>query len=138
MAIELNVKQWPVCFIHLEGDQTEAEFEQYIAAFNRFYERRELFSIVSHLKSYRSNPQLVARTGRWFKDTEPLIRKYWLCNAMVSQSAGFRFLLSAVFLVKPLAIPYRVCSTGDDALSFTRDEWRKRGLAPPPSLHWPY
>src|SRR5436309_1564719 len=80
MATEFNVDQWPVCFLRMEGEQTEDEFEGYIGAFNRFYERRELFSIVTQLKSYRSNPRIVARTGRWFKDTEPLIRKYWLSN----------------------------------------------------------
>jgi hypothetical protein len=134
----LNTEQWPILFLQIRGEQTPEEFEGSIEAFNRLYQRGEPFSIVSHLKSYRSNPQLVARTGRWFKETEPLIRKYWVSNAMVSRSAGFRFLLSAVFLIKSIDVPYRVCGTGDEAVAFSLEHLRRRGVKPPPSLHWPF
>jgi len=136
-SIVLNTEQWPVCFFKLEGEQSYEDYESYIQAFNRFYERKEPFCIISYIKSYRSKPELISRTGRWFKETEPLIKKYWVSNAMLSESAGFRFLLSAVFLIKPLVIPSRVCATSAEAMSFTRGELRQRGVVPS-ELRWPF
>jgi hypothetical protein len=131
VAITLVTSEWPVCFVRIDGDQTLAEYEKYVGEFNRLYERQQPFAIVTRILSYRSNREIIARTGRWFKETEPLIQKYWVSNAMVSESTGFRFLLSAVFLIKPLPIPYAVTSTVDEAMRFTRAKWQARGL---PSL----
>jgi hypothetical protein len=135
-AIEIFTDQWPVVFIRVDGEQTTADFEAYIAAFNQIYERQLPFSIVTWVKKYSARSEIIARVGKWFKETEPLIRKYWVSNAMVSGSAGFRFLLSAVYLVKPLPISSRVCATPDEALTFTRTRWADRGL--PATLHWPF
>ena len=138
MAITLVTSEWPVCFVRIEGEQTLAEYEQHVAEFNRLYERKQPFAIVTRILSYRSNREIIARTGRWFKETEPLIQKYWVSNAMVSESTGFRFLLSSVFLIKTLPIPYAVTATVDEALRFTRGKWQARGLPSlPDSLRCP-
>jgi hypothetical protein len=138
-AIEIDTGQWPICFIRIDGDQTLEDYERYIATFDGFYARQQPFAVVTQLKRYGTNREIVARTGRWFKETEPLIKKYWVSNAMVSQSTSFRFILSAVFLVKPLPIPYLVAATTDEALSFTRKHWSGRGLPTlDSSLRWPF
>jgi hypothetical protein len=134
--IEIVTDQWPVVFIKIDGEQTTADFEAYIAAFNQMYAREQPFSIVTWVKKYNAKTEIVARVGKWFKETEPLIRKYWVSNAMVSPSAGFRFLLSAVYLVKPLPISSRVCATPDEAMQFTRASWHDKKL--PSSVHWPF
>jgi hypothetical protein len=135
-SIEILTEQWPVIFIKIDGEQTIADFEAYIDTFNRFYEKETPFSIVTLVRKYSANPHIVSRVGRWFKDTESLITKHWISNAMVSQSAGFRFVLSAVYLIKPLPIPSRVCATPDEALAFTRASWMSRGLTVAP--RWPF
>jgi len=135
-AIEINVDQWPVCFVKIDGDQKLADFEGYIATFNRFYERGERFAVITYLKEYTVKGEIISRVGRWFQETEPLIHRYWASNAMVSPSAGFRFVLSAVYLVKPLPIPNRVCASKEEAVTFTRQSWTG-----PPSLgaiRWPF
>jgi hypothetical protein len=135
-AIEINTDQWPVCFVKIDGEQTIEDFDGYIAAFNRFYERREPFAIVTFLKRYKAQTELVAKVGKWFKETEPLIAKYWVSNAMVSLSGGFRFLLSAVFLIRKPPNLYKVCASPDEALAFTRVSWKGKPL--PSTLHWPW
>ena len=55
--------------------------------------------------------------------------RYW---PKVSQSLGFRFLLSSIFLVKPMPCPYQVCSSFDEALTWVRDIAARRSLALPP------
>jgi hypothetical protein len=137
-AIELNITQWPVCFVHISGSPTPTEYERHIAEFNRLYERRAPFSVVTWLQSYRSDPAIVRRTGRWFAETDSLIREFWVSNAVLSQSAGFRFLLSAVFLIKPLAAANKVCASPAETLEFTRQTWRERHLVLPNSLRWPF
>src|SRR4051812_25841112 len=102
MSIEIVTDQWPVCFVKIDGEQTLSDFEGYIDAFNRLHDRRERFAIVSYVNTQKTNRQIVARVGRWFKEIEPLIHAYWVCNAMVSPSPGFRFVLSTVYLIKPL------------------------------------
>jgi hypothetical protein len=136
-SIEVITNQWPVCFIKLDGEQTAADMETYISAFNHFYDKKQPFAVISWLKKYSAKGELVARVGKWFKETDPLIRKYWVSNAMVSQSAGFRFLLSAVFLVKPLPIAYKVCAAGEEAIAFTRVSWKGPERLPH-DLHWPF
>jgi hypothetical protein len=135
-AIEILTDQWPVVFIKIDGEQSIADFEAYIAAFNQMYDKQQQFSIITWVKKYKSQTELAARVGRWFKETEPLIKKYWVSNAMVSPSAGFRFLLSAVYLIKPLPISSRVCATPDEALAFTKAAWTGRNL--PPGVRWPF
>jgi hypothetical protein len=135
-SLEFNTDQWPIVFIKLDGNQTADDFDGYIDAFNALYERKQSFSIVSYLKKYSADTGIVARIGKWFKETEPLIKQYWVSNAMVSQSAGFRFLLSALYLVKPLPISSRVCATPAEAIAFTKAQWTLRGLRA--EVHWPY
>jgi hypothetical protein len=135
-AIEILTEQWPVVFIKIDGEPTIDDFHAYILSFNQMYEKEQQFSIVTWVKKYKTNTGIVAQIGKWFKETEPLMKKYWVSNAMVSPSAGFRFLLSAVYLVKPLPISSRVCATPAEAVEFTRANWNGRAL--PPSLHWPF
>jgi hypothetical protein len=137
-AIEINVEQWPVCYIKIDGDQSLEDFERYIDAFNRFYHRAEPFSIITWLKSYSVNRDLIARTARWFKETEELSRKYWVSNAMLTKSPGFRFVLSTMFLIKPFTIPSQVCASPAEAIEFTRARWSNRKPGLPESLSWPY
>jgi hypothetical protein len=135
-TLEFNIDQWPVVFLKLDGQQTAADMEKYISSFNALYERKQPFSVVAYLKAYSADTGIVTRIGKWFKETEPMIKQYWVSNAMVTRSAGFRFLLSALYLVKPLPIPSRVCATPDEAVAFTKAQWTVRGGHT--SVHWPY
>ena len=135
MPVEINSSQWPVVFIKLDGLRTVDDFEPWIHAFDRLYERKERFSIVTYLKTYASSPEVIGRVGRWWRETEPLIKQYWVSNAVVTSSAGLRFLMSAVYLVKPLPIPNRVCASADEAIGFTRAQWPKML---PGALEWPF
>jgi hypothetical protein len=135
-AIEIRLNQWPVCFVKWDGESTPADLEGYIASFNKLHDRRERFAIISYIKRYKTDRDVVARIGRWFQEVEPLIRTYWASNAMVSPSPGFRFVLSGVYLIKPLPIPSRVCATPEEAIAFTRSSWHSK--EPLPDVKWPF
>jgi hypothetical protein len=137
-SIDIVLVQFPIVFIKIDGDQTPEDFEEYIGAFNKLYEKQQPFSIVTYLKKYSANTGTIARIGKWFKETEPLIKKYWVSNAMVSPSAGFRFLLGAVYLVKPLPTANRVCATAEEAVAFTKATWKGRNLPTNITVSWPF
>jgi serine/threonine-protein kinase len=135
-GIEINTDQWPACFIKIDGDHSLADYEQYIATFERLYKRGERFAVVTYLKRYAVRREIVARMGRWFRETEPLIHRYWASNAIVSPSGGFRFVLGTVYLIKPLPVPNRVFATPDEALDFIRTTWPGPGKLT--TLRWPF
>ena len=53
-------------------------------------------------------------------------------TGIVTQSIGFRFLLSSIFLVKPMVCPYQVCGSFAEAWSFVSGQGRKRDVIIPP------
>jgi len=111
------------------------DFERYISVFNALCERNTRFSVITWVKSFSPNADIGRRVGVWFKETEPQIKKLWVSNAMVSESAAFRFILSAVYLVKPFPAASKVCATSDEAIAFTRASWKSDA---PPKIAWPY
>ena len=133
-AITIDSDQWPICFIKIDGAMTPGDFERYISVFNALYERNTRFSVITWVKTFSPNADIGKRVGVWFKETEPQIKKYWVSNAMVSDSAAFRFILSAVYLVKPFPAKSKVCAHSDEAIAFTRASWKEA----PPKITWPY
>jgi hypothetical protein len=132
MAIDLVLDHWPFVLTKFDGEQTSAELEAYIKRMDAVHARKERYVGISFLKRYARDRPQVERIGRWVKDTEEVTRTYCLAAGMINDSTGFRFLLSAVFLIKRMPCPYQVCATFDDAVTFVRKEAGTRGLVLPP------
>lgn len=84
------------------------------------------------MRRYQSNPGHVQKVARWMKQTSDKTRELCVGNGIVSQSLGFRFLLSSIFLVKPMPCPYQVCASFDEAFQWVRERALERGLRLPP------
>ena len=72
------------------------------------------------------------------RQAEQHTRTYCIATAMVTQSMGFRFVLSSVFLLRPLVTPYTVCGTVAEALAFVQREARKREMPLPATITNPW
>jgi len=131
MAIELVTEQFPFVFTRFEGEQTASELDAYIKKMDAVHARRERYVGVTFIKSYTRDRKLVERVARWMKETEQVTRDYCMGVAMINDSIGFRFLLSAIFLIKAMPCPYQVCGTFDDAMAFLRAAASSAGLALP-------
>lgn len=138
MSIALDLTQPPFVFTKFDGEQTLEELERYIADMDAVFARQEPYFSVTWLKKYARSPDQVKRTAAWFKDRDQVIRERCICSAIISSSAAFRFALSAVFLIKPMPGPYTVCGSFDDAMSFGRGEFRKRGVRFPERVRNPW
>lgn len=73
----------------------------------------------------------VQKVAQWMKATADETRKWCVGNGIVSRSLGFRFLLSSIFLVKPMPCPYQVCASFDEAMTWVRGVASAKGLDVP-------
>lgn len=139
MGIELDTSQWPLVVTSFTGEQTLDELEDYIAKYNQIHRRQTPYVAISCMNRYARDPQQIDRMRKWLKETEGSVRDYCLANGIVARTWGFRFVLSAVLLARPMPCPYQVCGTWEEALAFVRIAGEARGLklpaqiAPPPS-----
>lgn len=138
MSIELDV-QWPYVFTRFDGVQTLADLDAYIARMEReVHKRKQPYLGVTYLKKYSRDKEVVERMQKWMAATKSFTRDYCVAIAMINSSTGFRFLLSAIFLVQSMPCPYEVCGTYAEAIAFVDKEADKRGLAHKlPKPPWP-
>jgi hypothetical protein len=132
MSILLDTSQWPFVFTKFDGDQSPDELDAYIERIDEVHARRQLYVGVSFLKRYTSDRKAIARVGRWLKEAEEVQRRYCVAVGMINLSGGFRFVLGAIFLLKPMPCPYHVTKSFDEAVDFVREQALRRRLALPP------
>jgi hypothetical protein len=138
MAIDLVTDQWPFLFTRFDGEQSMSELEAYIRRVDAMHARREPYVGISYLKRYSRERPHLERIARWLKDSETVTRQFCLATGMVNNSVGFRFLLSSIFLIKPMPCPYHVCGSFDDAVAFVRRHATEHGLVLPAARRpWP-
>ena len=75
---------------------------------------------------------------KWMTATKQFTRDYCVAIAMINSSTGFRFLLSAIFVIQSMPCPYEVCGSFADAIAFVDKQADKRGLKHPAAKSpWP-
>jgi hypothetical protein len=130
-AIVVDMKQYPVVMQLFNGEQTHEEMDYFVQETKKMIERRQMYVSVTWILKYSFNEEYRKRTAELMREMDPLVRKYNVCSVMITRSSGFRFVLGAVFLLKPLPVPYKVCGTWAEAETFLRAESKKRGLVLP-------
>lgn len=127
-----------VVFTKFDGDQTPAEVEAYIRGYSEIHARRKPYVGINWMKRYARNSATTERMGRWLKETEQVTRDLCIGAALITTSPAFRFVLSAVFLIKPMVCPYQVCANFAEAEQFVRAEAQKRRLTLPSRIACPW
>src|SRR5207248_1858950 len=95
-SISWTIEQWPVVFSRFDGDQTVADIDAYMTHVQELHQRKQLYVNISWMKEYtRGRAQLTAM-GNWVKKVDAGTRAYCVASAIVTESIGFRFLLSTV------------------------------------------
>jgi hypothetical protein len=131
MPIDLVLDQWPFVLTKFDGDQSQAELEAYIQRMNQVHARKQRYVGISYLKRYSRERPHVERIARWLKESEEVTREYCLGVSMINASIGFRFVLSGIFLIKPMPCPYHVCATFEEAVTFVRRQADEKRLPLP-------
>jgi hypothetical protein len=130
-GVEVSTEYWPMLLVKFDGAQTMGDVEYFISEMNAAHARKQPYASISLMRKYTSNPSHVQKVARWMKETADKTRELCVANGIVSQSLGFRFLLSSIFLIKPMPCPYQVCASFDEAMDWVRPLAAKRGLVVP-------
>jgi hypothetical protein len=127
-----------VIFTKFEGVQTAGDWEAYIRRYDAIHACGRPYVGINWMKSYSRERAITERVGRWLKETETLTELLCAGAALINTSAAFRFVLSAVFLIKPLVVPYQVCASFADAEAFARKVAPTKKIVLPPRLRCPW
>jgi hypothetical protein len=131
-GVELDSSHWPVVMVKWDVDQTMDDLQRFMDGMDAIHRRQERYVSISYMRKYATEPAQVRRVAEWMKATADDTRRWCVGTGIVTRSLGFRFLLSSIFLIRPMACPYRVCASFDEAWRFVHDEGQRRGLAVPP------
>jgi hypothetical protein len=139
MAIDADLRYWPLVYARFDGKQTVEEVDDYFRRMGEVHARKKPWVSVVFMNDYARDPRVLRRVAQGMKDTEEAVRQYCLGVAMVSASSGFRFVLSSVFLIQPMVCPYVVVGTLDEAHKYVAQKAAERGLTIPPRAApaWP-
>lgn len=130
-GVEVTTRHWPLLLVKFDGEQTMADVDYFIREMSAAHARKQPYASISLMRKYSSERSQVQKVAQWMKQTAEHTRQYCVANGIISQSLGFRFLLSSIFLVKPMPCPYQVCASFDEALSWVKAVAGSRGLDVP-------
>jgi hypothetical protein len=130
-GVEISTEHWPLLLVKFDGQQTMRDVDYFISEMSAAQARKVPYASISLMRKYSSERNQVQKVAQWMKATAEETKRWCVGNGIVSQSLGFRFLLSSIFLVKPMPCPYQVCSSWDEAVKWIREVSSRRGLTVP-------
>jgi hypothetical protein len=131
-GVEVLTEYFPVVLVKFDADQTMADCERFIEGMEAIHQRHKPYVSVSYMRRYNTDREQVTRVAEWMRDNAEATRRYCMATGIVTHSLGFRFLLSSIFLIRPMPCPYQVCANFTEAWSFVHDQGYRRGLLVPP------
>jgi hypothetical protein len=130
-GIEVTTSAWPIVLVKFDADQTMADCEVFIRKMEEVHARRQRYASISYMKRYSTDRKQVRRVGEWMKEARKDTADLCIGTGIITVNSAFRFVLSSIFLIKPMACPYKVCASFDEAYRFVEEQSRARGLALP-------
>lgn len=130
----LDDSRWPLVVFTAVGEQTEEEFEAYLADCDSLLRRREPYGVIFDARRAAPiGPKLRKRMVEWLARNDALLRAYIVGNAMVMSNAIQRGVFRAILWMRPLPFPYSVETSLEGARAFVCPRLEARGCpAPPP------
>jgi hypothetical protein len=134
----LDDSRWPLVSFTAVGDQTNEDFEDYLAVCDALLRRREPFGVVFDARrSMPIGPKLRKRMVAWLSRNDALLGAYVVANSIVMSTAIQRGVFRAIlWMAPPLPFPYSVETTLEGARRFVGSRLVARGCAAPPAFNW--
>jgi hypothetical protein len=133
----LDDSRWPLVVFTAVGEQTEKDFEEYLADCDAVLRRRQPHgTIFDARRAAPIGPTLRKRKVKWLARNEALLRGYRVATGLVMETPLQRGVLRAILWMRPLPYVYCVESSFEAARHFVCMRLSERGCAPPPVGNW--
>jgi len=120
-VISINTDEWPLVVQVFNGQQTDADVEQYMKDFEAVLSREEAFVAITEMREFASNLSHVRRFAEWSKAEGHRSTKYCLGNAFLTESTAFSFVLSSFFLLSAMPFPHKMAKNREQAIAWLRE-----------------
>jgi hypothetical protein len=133
----LDDSRWPLVVFTAVGEQTDADFEAYLADCDALLRRREPHGTIFDAR--RATPigaKLRKRMVQWLSRNDALLRVYRVANGMVMSTPLQRGAFRAILWMRPLPFPYSVETSLEGARRFVCARLAERGCPAPPLVNW--
>jgi hypothetical protein len=133
----LDDSRWPLVAFTGVGEQTEEEFEAFLADADSLLRRRQPFGVIfDSRRAAPIGPKLRKRMVAWLARNDALLRAYVVANSVVMSTPLQRGVFRAILWMRPLPFPYSVETTLEGARRFVCQRLAERGCPPPPPFNW--
>jgi len=128
----LDDKSWPICTMVFQGKPTDENFDSYLEEFGRHLGRpgKRVYLMDLSRASATSSKQR-RKQAQFFKDYETLLGDRCLGNAIVTDSAIIRGIITAVNWIYPPPHPHKICKTHEEGLGICFEWLRANNITPP-------
>jgi hypothetical protein len=133
----LDESRWPLVVFTAVGEQTEADFEAYLADTERLLQRREPHGTIFDAR--RAAPigaKMRKRQVQWLQRNGVLLNAFRVATGFVMSTPVQRGAFRAILWMRPLPYPYCLESSFEAARNFVCHRLMERGCAMPPMFSW--
>jgi hypothetical protein len=129
----LDDSRWPLAVFTAVGEQTEEDFEAYLAECGKLLRRREPHGTIFDVRRAAPiGPTLRKRQVEWLLRHDALLRAYRVASSFVMLTPLQRGVLRAILWMRPLPFPYSVTTSLEAAREFVCARLSARGCPAPP------
>ncbi len=131
-SIVVDDRRFPIVTVTFRGDATDAQFRAYLDQMTRMVDRREKNAVIMDAREAVRTPPIQRRMqSEWMKTHHDSLARWSVGTAFVITSPLVRGVLTAILWLSPMATPYTVVGTVEEAESWAREQLRRAGATPP-------
>lgn len=124
----------PVTITIFDGEQQEADVDAYLETLRELHDRERPYLGVSLMLRYSAAPGQLRRVGEWMREHKDAVARLCAGSAIIAPSVGFRFVLSSLFMIQRMPMPYTVVSGPREAAEWIEVRAPSVGLRVPNDL----
>jgi hypothetical protein len=133
----LDESRWPLVVYTALGDQTEEEFEAYLADADAVLARRERHGVIfDGRRAAPIGPKLRKRQVEWLRQHDRQLKAQVVALGMLLSSPVQRGVFRAILWMNPLPYPYSIEVRFEAARRFVCQHLERSGCPVPASPRW--
>ncbi|MEQ8460276.1 MAG: hypothetical protein RLO52_44835 [Sandaracinaceae bacterium] len=124
----------PVTITIFDGEQLEADVDAYLEGLRELHDRDRPYIGASLMLRYSAAPGQLRRVGEWMREHKDDVARLCVGSAIIAPRVGFRFVLSSLFMIQRMPMPYTVVSGSREAAEWIELRARSVDLRVPDDL----